>query len=315
MLLYKKILSVKAVVVFSIFASGILFLSYNAFSYDLFNYIFDAKIITEYGDNPYERKALDYPEDPSLGFMRWTHRVYPYGPVWLLMSVPLSYASMGSLLLNMILFKGIALFSYLGSVLLLKKIIEIIGLKRVGFHLGLFALHPLVIVESLVSAHNDIVMMFFLIIALYLLVSRKYWFSLIPYGLSIGVKFATAFLLPVFFYVMYKRGKITDWQPVITLSFICMFFAVLAASYRSDFLLQPWYLLYIFPFMALSLRKSIIVPTLVVSLFAFFQYFPYIFFGHYDPPISFYMALILSGSFILAAIFSTAVYFWSTIKR
>src|SRR3989344_6751156 len=54
--------------------------SYNAFSYDLFNYIFDAKIITHYQQNPYEHKALDYPMDPMLSFMRWTHRLYPYGP-------------------------------------------------------------------------------------------------------------------------------------------------------------------------------------------------------------------------------------------
>lgn len=57
--------------------SVVLFFSYNAFSYDLFNYIFDAKILTHYGQNPYVHKALDYPGDPMLGFMHWTHRTYP----------------------------------------------------------------------------------------------------------------------------------------------------------------------------------------------------------------------------------------------
>ena len=61
----------------------ILAFTYNAFSYDLFNYIFDAKIITHYHLNPYIHKALDFPGDPMLSFMHWTHRVYPYGPLWL----------------------------------------------------------------------------------------------------------------------------------------------------------------------------------------------------------------------------------------
>src|SRR4051812_4363264 len=38
----------------------ILNFSYNAFSYDLFNYIFDAKIFTFYHQSPYLHRALDY---------------------------------------------------------------------------------------------------------------------------------------------------------------------------------------------------------------------------------------------------------------
>src|SRR5260221_2129105 len=49
-------------------------LAYNAFSYDLFNYIFDAKIITHYHQNPYINMALNYPRDPMLSFMHWTQR-------------------------------------------------------------------------------------------------------------------------------------------------------------------------------------------------------------------------------------------------
>src|SRR3989344_7264882 len=60
----------------TIVSTIILSFSYNAFSYDLFNYMFDAKIITHYGQNPYLHKALDFSTDPMLNFMRWTHRTY-----------------------------------------------------------------------------------------------------------------------------------------------------------------------------------------------------------------------------------------------
>ena len=64
-----------------IFISIVLSFSYNAFSYDIFNNIFDAKILTYYHQNPFIHKALDFPNDPMLSFMHWTHRTYPYGPM------------------------------------------------------------------------------------------------------------------------------------------------------------------------------------------------------------------------------------------
>src|SRR5579872_1380381 len=81
----------KTVWILIIFSAILLTFSYNAFSYDLFNYIFDAKIVTHYFQNPYIHKALDFPHDPMLSFMHWTQRTYPYGPVWLLVTVPISF--------------------------------------------------------------------------------------------------------------------------------------------------------------------------------------------------------------------------------
>ena len=96
--------------------SIILAFSYNAFSYDLFNYIFDAKIITYYHQSPYIHKALDYLGDPMLSFMHWTHRAYPYGPIWLLLTVPLSFLGFKIFLLTFFLFKFLMAISFVGTV-------------------------------------------------------------------------------------------------------------------------------------------------------------------------------------------------------
>lgn len=303
---YRGILKTKAVIVLSITSVVILLFSYNAFSYDLFNYIFDAKIVTVYGENPYLKKALDFPGDPMLGFMRWTHRVYPYGPVWLATTIPLSYSSFGSFLVSLVFFKALMALSYLGSVFLLNKIIKQLNLSNGSFHLALFALNPLVLVESLVSAHNDIFMLFLMLAAFYLLTVRKKLSSFALLLLSIGVKFATAFLLPVFGYV-YLQKKIINWQKVITYSFILMTIALIAVTFRTNF--QPWYLLYIIPFAALSKKVSLVVPTLVLSLFAFLQYLPYIYTGNYDPPIPLMLAGILSTSLLISCLVLVGFYF------
>src|SRR6185437_11810090 len=83
----------------------VLAFSYNALSYDLFNYIFDAKILTHYHLNPYQYMALNFPQDPMLGFMHWTNRTYPYGPIWLGLTVPLSFVGANIFIITFYLFK------------------------------------------------------------------------------------------------------------------------------------------------------------------------------------------------------------------
>ncbi|MEN9406785.1 MAG: hypothetical protein RLZZ455_1, partial [Candidatus Parcubacteria bacterium] len=140
-----------------LFSTVLLVFSYTAFSYDLFNYIFDAKIITHYHENPYFKKALDYPGDPMLSFMHWTHRVYPYGPSWLIFTVPLSFVGVQYFVLTYFLFKIAIGMCFIGTCYFLQKIAQRLHSGSSTGVLVLFALNPLVIIESLISGHNDIV--------------------------------------------------------------------------------------------------------------------------------------------------------------
>ena len=170
---YRKKIKIKDIGIVVCFSAVILAFSYNAFSYDLFNYIFDAKIITFYHENPYFQRALDYPLDPMLSFMHWTHRLYPYGPFWLVLTVPLSFIGMNVFLVTFFLFKFLVAGFYLGSVYLIYKINKKINKGYEAFNTILFALNPLVIIESLVSGHNDIAMIFFALLGIYLYIIKK----------------------------------------------------------------------------------------------------------------------------------------------
>src|SRR3989338_1949252 len=86
-------------------SSFLTFFSYPAFSHDLFNYMFDARIVTKYHYNPYFYKALDFPDDSWIRFMRWTHRTYTYGPVWLLTTIPFSALGFGKFVVTLLNFK------------------------------------------------------------------------------------------------------------------------------------------------------------------------------------------------------------------
>lgn len=289
----------------------ILAFSYNAFSYDLFNYIFDAKIITHYQQNPYLRKALDYPGDPMLSFMHWTHSVYPYGPFWLVLTVPLSFLGLNFFLPTFFLFKFLMSASFLGSAYFLSRVMEKINPSKEIFATVFFAFNPLVIIESLVSAHNDIVMMFFAIFSFYLLLKNKYLFSAVAIIVSIGIKFATAFTLPVYFLIFFllKRKRAID-KKIYAALILVMIPPIAIASLRTNF--QPWYLLYALPFAAiLSFEYFVLIPFFIASFVYLLEYVPFLYLGNWNPPVPSILSLLTLLGILLGFVI---VFFWFIIR-
>ena len=135
---YKKFDAIKV----ALLTAVILLMSYPFLSHDFFNYMFDARILTHYGDNPYTHKALNYSDDQWVRFMHWTHRTYPYGPTFLLFTLLPSFLSFGTLILNYIFFKASFIALYVASVWALQK-------KASQWAL-FFATQPRVIIERCV---------------------------------------------------------------------------------------------------------------------------------------------------------------------
>ncbi len=270
------------IVIFATFI--ILVFSYNAFSYDLFNYIFDAKIVTFYHQNPYLFKATDFANDPMLSFMRWTHRTFPYGPVWLMLTVPLSFLGMGYFLPTFFIFKILMGVSFLGSCYLVYKISEKLFPENKLTNLVFFAFNPLVITETLVSAHNDIPMIFLFLLSIYLFLQNKKVLAWTSNILSIGVKFSTGVLFPIFIILEFydKTKRKISWEKFFIASVFLSLATIVFASIRTTF--QPWYLVFPLSLCAFVSKKNyILIPFLLLSFFGVLIYFPYVLMTDYDP--------------------------------
>lgn len=277
------------------FLSVVLLFSYNAFSYDIFNYIFYAKIVTFYHQSPYLHKALDFPNDPMLSFMHWTHNTYPYGPFWLGASIILSLIGLNIFLLNFFLFKFLAFVSFVSSAFLIEKISQKIKGEDSNFNLAFFSLNPLVMIESLVSGHNDIFMMALALFGIYLLIKNSKFQSLIFLVLAFLIKWSTGVLfLPYLLYLFSNKFRDKENLIQVSLLFLCLGLLYALTKYE----MQPWYFLWIFPFIAIA-RKSKLILSISVGL-CFGLLLSYSFFfasGNWDPPIPLYkqMAIVLSG--------------------
>jgi len=271
---------------FLIIVSLPLIFSYNALSHDLFNYIFNAKMIIEYGANPHVQTAINFPNDPMLRFMNNIHTPAPYGYGWTTLSLLPYLAGLGKFLSTFIVFK---LFAFLSLILAL-LISEKFWRKANYFKLALFFLNPLLLIEILSSAHNDLWMLAPALLAVYLATNlqKKKFFKIILIAVllavSISIKFATIVLLPLIIYLALKNrlGRLGKF-PTYDLMAIAMF-APLLTERSKQFL--PWYLLWSLIFLPLIKNKFLRNLLIVFSFSSLLRYLPWM---YYLPWMSFHL--------------------------
>ncbi len=308
----KKIISRKQAWFLVLAGFVVLVFSYNAFSYDLFNYIFDAKIITHYNQNPYFYKALDFPNDPMLSFMRWTHRYYPYGPAWLFLTAPISFIGLNIFSLTFFLFKIFISGFFLGTVYLIEKIVRKVSPGNEIYALVFFGLSPLVLIESVVSVHNDIVMMFFAVLGLYFVLNKKFILSIIAIIFSFFIKEVTILLLfPVLIFQNPIKKIFISSENFFRFCVLTMIAGFVYVLTKLE--VQPWYFLWIIPFIAfLKPNRYIFLLTSGISLGLLLRYAPFLYQGDWNGvaiPIKFYVSIITPAIFLIAGLI------WDVLRK
>ncbi len=209
---------------------GVLFLSYPAFSYDIYNYIATAKVTFLYRENPYVVMPIEIPNEPMLAYTRAANKVALYGPAWIILSSIPYLVGQGNMLASVLAFKGFAVFFYaVVSLLIYRKT------RRVDQVL-FFALNPLVLIEVLVSGHNDIVMMALAVAGMLLWGRPDVRYKIagaVLFTSSVFIKGATIALVPLFFLPSWK------WERKMTLGTILMLCVFAVSPLREE--MYPWY--------------------------------------------------------------------------
>jgi len=270
----KHILSVKTFWWLVGITTAILIFSYPAFSYDFFNYMFTAKTVLLYQKNPYTVIPLQFSGiEPWLSFMHWTHLPSAYTPLWILLTLPAYLLGFGYFLVIMWNMKILVAAAYIITIMYIGKILGKLEPDKRLMGMAIFALNPLIIFETLVSGHNDIVMMAIAMLAYYLYLVKKRWASFFVLSLSVAAKLMTIFIFPVFF---------AGWQRKLALWAMIIAFCLVATQRE----VLGWYVVWLVPFYALlpSLEWSLIVGS-GLSLGLLLTYAPFLCFGNYNPPV------------------------------
>lgn len=201
-------------------------------SSDIFNYIYRARVFTEYGENPFIVPPSNYPNDIMETFIIWKRVAdFPiiYGPLWGMISFIPNFVFGDNVQFIILGFKVIAIFFTFGSAYIIYKILEVIHPSSRYFGLLAFAWNPHILYEYAQNGHNDIITVFFILLAIYLLVKKKYTYVLVALALSFMIKFQSAILFIPFLIYLWNsmeknKIKILSKSLVISAGIIAIFY-------------------------------------------------------------------------------------------
>lgn len=183
-------------------------------SSDIFYYLGIGRLASTYNQNPYYVDIQSYVDDNSIDIQNdeviekgytnyWSNTTVVYGPVWTLICSGVSFLSLGNINFGLLIFKIINLLVHMGNCYLLYKISK----KRI-FPL-LYGLNPFILIEGIANVHNDIFVIFFILLSLYMLLKkRNIILSILFLALSTNIKYFAILLLPFIIIYHYRNENI-----------------------------------------------------------------------------------------------------------
>jgi hypothetical protein len=165
---------------------------------DLFAYLSHAYMLTDLGANPLLQAPLDF-QDPLILAYSTVYAARPsvYGPAWILLS---AVGTVGShdVPVGLLYLKGLAVVAYLGGAWLIERILLEFRPEAALEGLYLFAWSPFVLLMAVGDGHNDVVMMTFALLAIWLLLKERWVLAFGVLALSVWIKYVSLALLPLF---------------------------------------------------------------------------------------------------------------------
>lgn len=201
---FKKIPVKHIAIVASIFAI-ILFFSPANIKSDTSSYIIGARTFFLGKMDPYLHPYRDFKSDtiyPNFIGYTWAQTTYTYSPLFLYTSGLLLWLSQGNFWTNAVLFKFLFLITYLGSLLIFGKVV-----KGSSKYFYLYSLNPIILVELVLGAHIESLIIFLLGASFLFLRKGKYSLSYLSVLAIFLVKIYFVIFLPFYFLAAIGRNK------------------------------------------------------------------------------------------------------------
>jgi len=190
-----------------------LWLTHPLTSNDVFNYVANARVFWVHGDNPLTTPPLAHPEDPLFRLITfWQDIPSPYGPIWsLLAGLPTTLGG-DSALRSVLTFKALSVAFFLGAAWLVFLMARRIREDSAVAALLAFAWNPLIVWHAAGNGHNDVVMMFFVVLSLYALARGWVAAAIVALAASALVKYATLLLAPLLAVWWLRSRRRPTWR-------------------------------------------------------------------------------------------------------
>lgn len=194
-------------------------------SHDIFVYASYGRIISIYHANPYFVTHTAFPNDYLLPLDDWKKAVSAYGPVWLAICAGLNAIIGDDAGKAILLYRLFGLAAHLANTFLVIAILRTMKRSERTVTLGmlLYALNPLVLEESSLGGHNDIIMVTLLLLGIFFSLRaelratatrlRDYLPSLLAFTLAVLIKFTAAPLIVLLLIMLARKMLLQPTLP------------------------------------------------------------------------------------------------------
>lgn len=193
--------SARSAVLFATAFSLIALFSYPVLSTDIFDYILSDRVAIQYHQNVWTTppSAVVPASDSFYSLASWPTRVNPYGPVNQFFYSLAGRLSGNDLIISLLAHKLLVMIFVLAALAITYLILKKHFPSNLSRGIILVFLNPLFILETVGSGHNDILMTFFLLVAIYFWAEKNLFLAGLFLAVSAQVKFIPLLLFPFLF--------------------------------------------------------------------------------------------------------------------
>lgn len=166
------------------------------FSDDVYLYNLYGRTIAEYGANPIVYAPSAFPYDAHFSWVHWKELPASYGPLWLMLSAPLSGWAGDSISAVVVFYRTAALVLHL---LVAASVWYVLSRRRrrdAAAGTLFYAWNPLVLIEVVGNAHNDILVGLFAVLLVAAAAQRRWSSAAFFAACAVMVKPYAVLLLP-----------------------------------------------------------------------------------------------------------------------
>ena len=183
-------------------------------SKDLFDYMGHGRVMAAHHANPFTTPASAFPADAFTQAMGWPGATPLYGPAWATTCALLALLGGGSFLGTALLFKLLFVAAHLACGLLIYALARRLARDTVrpARAAAFYLWNPLVLTQTAGDAHNDVFVLFWLLLALWLLAREDSIGGGVAGAMSVLIKYVTA---PVMLLAAVQRWRAGGMRPVL----------------------------------------------------------------------------------------------------
>ncbi|HVF98601.1 MAG TPA: hypothetical protein VND68_02075, partial [Chloroflexia bacterium] len=226
--------ALRRIIFFTALMLAVLFVVHGSLSSDLYSYAWYGRIFAIFGDNPLVNTPADYAWSDRAKWIQWVYwKDTPsvYGPVWLWVAggiARVAQALDGDLVTHLLGHKLVAGVAHLCNVVLIWRVAGL-ALRKHGIPFGsklpstkpnvdrigamqvaatvTYAWNPLAMIEFGANGHNDVLMLTFVLCALWM--HLKGWWPLAVSALAAAVlvKMIAVMLVPGYLWLLLWQGR------------------------------------------------------------------------------------------------------------